>query len=96
MERGKDRPDLLMQEFRAKKQTGDELSLLCGLARNGRTQRLKKTNQIQIFIRILFFFPAGDFTSQRQLVRSRNIDWFWLPRLWISGRAVLPGNKQVH
>lgn len=45
-----------MQEFRAKKQTGDELRLLCGLARNGRTQRLKKTNQIQIFIRIFFFF----------------------------------------
>lgn len=53
MERGKDRPDLLIQEevkFGAKKQTGDQQRPLCGLARNGRdTEVKKKTNQRQIF-----------------------------------------------
>lgn len=46
MERGKDRPGLLIQEeakFGAKKQTGDQLRPLCGLARNGRNIEVKKT-----------------------------------------------------
>lgn len=45
MERGKDRPDLLMQEeakFGAKKQTGDQLRPLCGLARSDRNTEVKE------------------------------------------------------
>lgn len=44
MERGKDRPDLLIQEeaeFWAKEQTG-QLRPLCGLARNGRDKEVKE------------------------------------------------------